>query len=152
VLPCLLLISFYGPALNLSEETAGYSFQLEDGSAVSFLTGRDSSSIVFRYGTQDSIYLEYPGETVHDSRSLFSTSSYERNGGAENEGMYTYTVSFTVNDSIVTVYDDYYAPDSLYSTGISIAFDTTLVLDEEGIYSTRNGTLSLFLNNCFSLE
>lgn len=148
----LVLMALYGPSLELSGEEAGYSFQLEDSSVVSFLTGAQNKYIVFRYGFPDSILFEFPEDTSSSSWDMFSFESYYRMGGEQNEGMEIHSIIFSSNDTLVEVYDDYYSVGSEYITGIRITEGTNVILQKTGVFDSRNGSLNQFLNNFRSRE
>jgi len=143
----LLMLVLYGPSMELPGEEVGYSFQLEDNSTVSFLTGPQDDYIIFRYGLPDSIILEFPENASFDSWDCFSSDSYTRHGGEQNDGMVISTISFTMNDSLIEVYDDYYSVGALYSTGIRISVGTQTIFQGTGVFGSRIGSLNQFLNN-----
>ncbi|MCD4706748.1 MAG: hypothetical protein K8S62_03320 [Candidatus Sabulitectum sp.] len=148
----LTLLALYGPYLELPGEAVGYSFQLEDNSVVSFLTGAQNNYIIFRYGLPDSIYLEFPEDASSDSWDCFSANTYTRHGEEQNDGMTIATIAFTMNDSLIEVYDNYYSVGSVYSTGIRITVGTNTFFQETGVFDSRIGNLSQFLNNFYSWE
>ncbi len=147
-----MIIALYGPSLELPGEEVGYSFQLEDSSAVSFLTGPHNEYIIFRFGFPDSIYLEFPEEASSDSWGCFLIDSYSRHGGEQNDGMSVNTISFAVNDSHIEVYDDYYSVGPEYTTGIRITEENSVIFQKQGVFASRTGSLVLFLNIFQSLE
>ncbi len=138
----LLLMAFLNISLKIAGEEVGYSFQTEDGSVVSFLTGPQNEYIVFRFGSPHSILLEFPHELSSSSWDQFSCSSYFRPGGEQNEGLEIYTINFLLNDTLVEVYDNYYSVGPVYEMGIRITVGPDTLLQRTGVFDSRVGSMN----------
>lgn len=102
-----------------------FSFKLKSGKTALLLKGENDSYIVYRFGTNRKIELEYPAELNTDSWQKFTYSYYFRGGGKENAGLDLNYVSFENNGYSYKLYDEYSAEDDSRHTGI-------LVTDAEG--------------------
>lgn len=143
----LVLMVFPGSSLELTGEEAGYSFQTEDGFVVSFLNGFQNEYIVFRFASVDSILLEFPQKLSSSSWDQFSCSSYFRHGGEQNEGLEIYSITFLLNDSLVEVYENYYAVGPVYETGIIITTGQDTVYHGTGVFDSRVGSMNQIQNS-----
>jgi len=137
----LVLMVLLDPSLRMTGEDTGYSFQTQDGLTVSFLTGSQNEYIVFRFGSPDSILLEFPKELSNSSWGQFSCSSYFRPGGEQNEGLEIYSINFLLNDTLVEVYDNYYSAGPVYENGITITVGPDTVLQRTGVFDSRVGSM-----------
>ena len=148
----LLLMAFLDTSLKISGEDVGYSFQTEDGSVVSFLTGSQNEYMVFRFGSPHSILIEFPHDVASSSWDQFSYSSFFRHGGEQNEGLEIYTITFLLNDSLIEVYENYYAAGPVYETGIIITAGQDTVYHGTGVFDSRVGSMNQIQNSFYQRE
>lgn len=124
---------------------------------VSFLAGgnhkivlaKDTSDsyLVFRFGTVDSIFIEYPGLSA-DSRGRFRYSYYLRGGGTANEGLDLNTLCFTDGASLYALYCHYSAADDQPHCGLKITGSINgITRDFTGIAGSVTGNLSVLRNS-----
>jgi len=149
----LLLLSVlclqYGTNLEMQNETICYSFLLSESSSISILAANDKEYISFRYGYPDSVYLEFRDFLPVD---LFTGDYYVRNGGLGNSGIELTTIYYSDNNTMIEVYDGYFAENDNFATGIIVTVDTVTVLDSEGLYFSRRGSLVQFFNDWIDNE
>lgn len=101
-----------------------YAFDMEDGLHLSLAKASDDSYLVYRYGTQEDIQLEFPKD-LSKSWSSFTYSHYLKGGGLENEGLEENLLRFNIGDLAYTVQDVYYAPEDWYYPALSISNEST---------------------------
>ncbi|MEA3266113.1 MAG: hypothetical protein U9P42_04130 [Candidatus Fermentibacteria bacterium] len=148
----LLLMAFLDTSLKIYGEEVGYSFQTEDGSVVSFITGSQNEYMVFRFGSPHSILIEFPHEVSSSSWDQFSYSSYFRPGGEQNEGLEIYTITFLLNDSLIEIYETFYAVGPVYETGIIITAGQDTVYHGTGVFDSRVGSMNQIQNSFHQRE
>ena len=79
-------------------ETLIISFKLKkSGKLVTVCRDTNHKYLVYRFGTKDSIELQYPAILDMTSWKKFSYSGYFRHGGKENAGLYDYALDFENN-------------------------------------------------------
>ncbi|NOS86384.1 MAG: hypothetical protein HOP31_14700, partial [Ignavibacteria bacterium] len=84
----ILVISFPAFAQLVKKgETEIFRFKTNAGKTAVICKGGDESYLVYRFGTNSKIELQYPAELNESSWELFTYSNYFRGGGMENEGM-----------------------------------------------------------------
>jgi hypothetical protein len=141
LIPVIAATSGFDEHLSLEGELVVFSFGTADGKVLSLCVGEGEEYIVYRFGTQDEVELQYPADPGPDSWDHFHYSFYFRGGGPENEGMDLQYLGFENRDVTYTVYDEYYSPDETISVGVRVVADGKEV-DIRGISGTRYGSLS----------
>lgn len=130
---------------QLRNENILFSFQTKKNKILTICIDKDQKYIVYRYGTDKKVELEYPKKKDKSSFAQFEYSGWERGGGVQNEGIQLDYLSFTESNFKYVVYNTYYAVGDRYRTGIKIInTENSKVVDVEGIYQTINGTLRDF--------
>ncbi|MBE2218416.1 MAG: hypothetical protein IAE90_09445 [Ignavibacteria bacterium] len=132
----LLLFIFSAPVFSQliqSGEELIFSFKLKSGKSAVLLKGENESYLVYRFGTNKKIELEYPAELNVASWQNFTYSYYFRGGGKENAGLDLNYVTFENNGFTYKLYDEYSAEDESRNTGV-------LVTDTEGKERDITGT------------
>ena len=123
------------------------SFQTDNGRQAFVVKDKENKYISYRYGTKDSIELEYPG-TEQDSWKRFGYSYYLRGGGKANDGMDLNYLHFSNRGYRYMIYQTYYAADQRSEVGIRITnAKTGRVTNIKGKRKTRKGTLIDFRDN-----
>lgn len=87
---------------------------------VSICEGEKDKYLVYRYGTPEEIELQYPEKLDYSSWSLFDFHGYSRGGGAENDAMGNYFISFKNHGVGYTVSQGWRLTEDDYSLNISI--------------------------------
>ncbi len=77
-----------------------------NGKLLSLCVSANPSYIVYRFGRQGKVELEYPSN-MEDSWNSFAYSYYLRGGGADNEPLDINYLSFTIGKYTYEVYDEY---------------------------------------------
>jgi len=124
----LLLFIFSAPVFSQliqDGEEVIFSFKLKSGKSAVLLKGENESYLVYRFGTNKNIELEYPTELSAESWQKFTYSYYFRGGGKENAGLDLNYVAFENIGYSYKLYDEYSAEDDSRHTGV-------LVTDTEG--------------------
>jgi hypothetical protein len=132
----LFLLGFSAPVFSQliqSDEEVIFSFKLKSGKYAVLLKGNNESYLVYRFGTNKKVELEYPAELNTASWQKFTYSYYYRGGGKENAGLDLNYVTFETNGFTYKLYDEYSAEDDSRNTGV-------LVTDTEGKERDITGT------------
>ncbi len=121
----LLLILFISAAsvnsqLLLKGETELFRFKTKTGKTAIICTGENDSYILYRFGTNNKIELEYPASKNNDSWQLFTYSYYYRGGGKENAGLDLNYLTFENNGYVYKLYQEYSAEDNSETAGILV--------------------------------
>ncbi len=95
------------------------------------------------------MYLEFRDFLPVD---LFIGDYYVRNGGARNSGIELTTLHYSDSNTVIEVYDGYFAEEDNFATGIVVTVDSIIVIDREGLYSSRKGSLVQFFNDWIDIE
>jgi hypothetical protein len=125
----------------LKDEILIISFKTANGKKMSLTREKNYKYIVYRYGTNKKIELEYP-EKTEDSWRKFKYSFYFRGGGKQNEGMDINKLTFINNNSKYEIYHDYTAGGEEYTLGIRVTdlkAGKSFIL--KGKEKTQNGSL-----------
>lgn len=122
ILTCVKSVS----SNSKNEEIVVFSFKTHANKTVSISIGAVDSIeyIVYRFGTDSAIELEYPG-TKSGSFAKFTYSYYMRGGEKENEGIDLNYLEFCNNDYVYTLYQEYSAVDNTNQVGIKIRNEKT---------------------------
>lgn len=140
----LLLICFSAPAfsqLTQNGEEIIFSFKLKSGKTAVLLKGENESYIVYRFGTNKNIELEYPIVLSAESWQKFTYSYYYRGGGKENAGLDLNYVTFENNGFTYKLYDEYSAEDDSRNTGVLVTDTEGKELDITGTKGSAKGSL-----------
>jgi len=125
----------------LNNETVVFSFNTQNGKHVTLARDKSNSYIVYRYGTPDSVELEFP-EKSKESWKKFKYAWYLRGGGAANAGMDLNYFYFTTNGYRYYIYDVYYAEEKKYGIGVGVTdLKTNKTITIRGVKKTQKGTL-----------
>lgn len=143
----------YEPLINNNENVL-LSFVIKNSTDIlTIATAKDNSYIVYRFGKQDSIELEYP-EDKSDSWDKFVYSNYSRtigNIGDENLKLNLNYLEFSLNDSTYRVYDSYSDEVSTAFVGVTVTDrsngDNFSSIDLQAIQNSKIGSLSNLQKN-----
>jgi hypothetical protein len=103
-----------------NDEEVVYSFRTsEEQKVVTLCINNEKDYIIFRYGTQDKIEIEYP-DISDDSWNNFAYCYYLRGGGPENEGLDLNFLTFKSKEYSYILYEKYYAPENDHQYGLVI--------------------------------
>ena len=143
----LSAVSAFGQGYLLPNEELIFSFSTQKGKKVTLNKDKNNQYIIYRYGSDKKIELEFPSKSASSWKS-FNYSFYLRGGGSQNEGMDLNYVYFTNNNYQYIIYDTYYAVGEKHSIGIKIIdLKTKKTTDIKGNIKTRKGTLIDFRDN-----
>lgn len=143
----LLILAACAPSEIVSEilpqleETVIFSFSLEDGRQVYLFTGENDEYLAFSLGTADSLEYQYPAEPDSTSWQLFDYSCYLRGGGPGNMGMDLNWLTFEIDGTIYTLYDEYCSEDESRSAGLRMESSDNGEVDLEAIPASVTGSL-----------
>ncbi len=137
--------------LLTSGETVVVSFviqdALEDDAAkiLTVATAEDDSYIVYRFGEQDNIEIEYPKDKS-DSWDKFRYSNYSRNISNDSFKLHLNYLEFSHEDVSYRVYDSFSEEAAITFVGVTVtkhssgdAFD---VVDVQAVSSSKIGSLT----------
>lgn len=144
ILLILFTCSLSSQNLTLENEVNIFSFKTEKGKIVSLSIEKDSLYIVYRFGTEEKVELEFP-EKNKQSWKKFKFNSYNRGGGKENAGMEIYNVMFENNGFKYVLFTSYHAEDDSNEIGIHV-INSKIDKDVriKGKIETQNGSLYEF--------
>lgn len=132
--------------LDLGNEEIVYSFKTAKGKSVVLCLNLDRDYIVYRYGTDEKVELEFP---LHKNESSFQQFKYYylfRGGGPGNEGMDLNYIVFRSGNFKYIIYDEITTDNS--QCGIKgVNLTTGKETDIKGVFKTRTGTLTDFRTN-----
>lgn len=140
----LLLSNFhlYGQKYVLENENIIYSFQTNNGKIMTLCSEKNGHYIVYRFGTKNSIELEYPNSKDTSSWSKFEYSNYLRGGGIQNEGIDLNYVAFTVEKTKYVIFDNYFSLNEKYEIGIKVIdLSNNKTIKISGNKQTQKGAL-----------
>jgi hypothetical protein len=125
-----ILISLYSThtwsseAISISlcnpEERVIISFKIENKSKYASICSKEDTYITYRYGSQKNIELEYPNILNKTSWNRFKFYGYSRAGGARNDAMGDYSLSFTNHETQYTIIQSWRDMDKEYNIGILV--------------------------------
>ncbi len=126
-----------------------FSFKIANSnkSASICISKNQQDYIIYRYGTEDKIELEYPVKT-DDSWSLFTYSYYLRGGGPDNIGLDLNYLSFKNDGYTYVLYEEYDSESDIPLIGIKVTNqETNEETDIPGDSNSMNGTLISLRDN-----
>ncbi|MCD6010687.1 MAG: hypothetical protein K0Q79_549 [Flavipsychrobacter sp.] len=132
----------YGLLKKANEEVILGFKLLNSNKTVLLCRQKENKYIVYRFGTNDNVELEYPAAPDTRSWKLFTYHGYSRGGGIANEAMEDYWISFKNNGVEYTIYEDWYIGDGSSHLGISIK-DGKKEINLKAKLSSKTGTLGL---------
>lgn len=132
---CLFLFAklSFGQQYLFPNEEVIFSFETAKGKKMVLAKDKKDGYIIYRFGTDKKIELEYPKEKNKESWNKFTYSHYSRGGGVQNLAMDITSIYFQIGNFDYAVYDDYYSEGNEYTTGIIV---TDLITNKE---TTING-------------
>ncbi|MEO8514632.1 MAG: hypothetical protein ABI543_13815 [Ignavibacteria bacterium] len=122
----VLIIALFISSLQIfsqlvkENETMIFSFKTKSGKTAVLCRGSNESYIVYRFGTNKNVELEYPASLDNTSWQKFTYSYYFRGGGKKNAGQDLNYVSFQNNGYNYEIYDEYYSEDESTDAGIIV--------------------------------
>lgn len=137
-----IFISFLSNAQDyiLENEELIFSFNTKKGKKLVLAKDKENEYIVYRFGTNEKIELEYP-EKNKESWSKFTYGHYLRGGGIQNSGMELESIFFQINNFEYTIYKNYHSEDNSFETGVKVknVLDNKII-DIVGKYKTIKGS------------
>jgi hypothetical protein len=79
-----------------------------------------NSYLVYRFGTEDHLELEYPSVLDTTSWKLFKYNGYLRGGGVQNAAMSEYSVSFVNNGTTYKIFQKASVEDNSQEVGLIV--------------------------------
>lgn len=142
-----LSITSIGQNYVRSNEEVIFRFITTEGRQAYLVKDTSNKYIVYRYGTNTNIELEYP-EQNSESWKKFTYSYNLRGGGVQNEGMDLNYISFINHGVQYVLYYTYFAVGNKVGVGIKVIDQTkSKKTDIKGIPKTRKGSLTEFRDN-----
>lgn len=132
--------------LDLGNEEIVYSFKTEKGKSVVLCVTIDKDYMIYRYGTDEKVELEFPNILNETSFTRFKYYYLHRGGGPQNAGMDMNYIVFKNGSYKYVIYDE--IDEDVTHCGIRVTDEKTgKTTDIKGIFSTRTGTLTDFRTN-----
>ncbi len=126
-------------------EKVVFAFQLKNLKWISVCKEKNGDYIVYRFGNQNKIELQYPGILDSTSWQQFTFQGYSRGGGKQNAAMRFGFLGFYNNEVHYEVYDSWNAEDDRESCGIWIERDNKTI-ELKGNLKSRKGSLVELIN------
>ena len=101
--------------------------------------------MVYRFGTKDKVELQYPAVLNLASWKAFKYSGYSRGGGRRNLAMEMHSLSFSNNQVVYKIRDDWEAEHNENSASIIINANRKK-MELAGRASSKNGSLGLLMD------
>jgi len=118
-----------------------FSFQIKGKEKyVSICEGKGGSYLVYRFGSPKAIELSFPDQKDGTSWKAFAFNGYQRPGGATNDGMGDYSLSFSKGAYTYTVFQQWRDSDKSYDIGVLVVSPKKSI-SIHGIEETQSGTL-----------
>lgn len=131
----------------LPNEEVVFSFKTKKGKRMVLAKDKNNEYIIYRFGTQKKIELEYPSVKDKSSWDKFTYSYYHRGGGVQNAGMELNSLFFQYENFEYVVYYDYHAEGARVEIGTLITdLKTNKDIDVKGIYKSIKGDLTEIFN------
>lgn len=134
-------VSSVSAQLLLKGETEVFRFKTKSGKTAIICKGENESYIVYRFGTNKKVELEYPSAKNNDSWQLFTYSYYFRGGGKENAGLDLNYLSFENNGYTYKLYQENSAEDNSESAGILVTGANGIETDFKAVKNSVKGSL-----------
>lgn len=133
----------YDEDLCLKDEAVIFSFRtIGSGKVLSIIKGKNDSYIVYRYGVNTNIELEFP-EDKSNSWQTFLYTYYLRGGGAANAGVDNNDLYFINGDHRYQVYENYDATEDKTYVGVKVMSRSDgKTTDIKGSSSSMTGSLT----------
>lgn len=122
-------------------ETVIFSFTTKSGKSAVLASGKENNYIVYRYGTDNYVEMEYPSTLDNSSWQIFTYGYYFRGGGKMNAGMDLNYVIFENNGYNYKIYNEYYAEDESIANGILVTTSKGKETNLKGINTSVEGSL-----------
>lgn len=130
--------------LTLKNEITIFSFKTKKGKIVSLSKDKDNKYIIYRFGTEKKVELEYPEKNI-ESWKKFKYNSYVRGGGIQNAGMEIYDVLFENKGFQYILFETYHAENEAYEVGLYVInIKNNKEVRISGKIETQKGGLSGF--------
>ena len=142
----LLITKFcFAQQYLLNNEEVIFSFITKKGKKMVLARDKDDEYIIYRFGTEKKIELEYP-EKNKESWRKFTYFYFGKPGGPENGGMYCRAVNFKIDGYRYEVYDNVhlFEEGDDYRRGILITNEQTSKAKKIVAYESIEGTLEGF--------
>lgn len=121
-------------------EEVVFAFEVKDQKWVSVCRSKTGEYLVYRFGTQNKIELEYPSILDSTSWNKFTFNGYSRGGGKDNAALRFAYLEFNNNDIEYEIYDLWNSEDDISTCGIWIR-PNTKPTDLRGNLKSRKGAL-----------
>ena len=89
----------------LSNEKLIFSFRTEKNKILTICTDTNNKYIVYRFGSENEVELQYPKMLDSTSWDNFYYYNYHRGGGIDNAGMDEASLSFIINNFNYKIYE-----------------------------------------------
>lgn len=137
-----LVISFPAFAQLIKKgESEIFRFKTNGGKTALICKGENESYLVYRFGTNSNVELQYPAELNELSWQLFTYSYYFRGGGKENAGLDLNYLTFTNNGYTYKIYQEYSAEDNSENAGIIVTDNDMKETDIKAVKKSVKGSL-----------
>ena len=133
------------PYLLPNEKTL-FSFHTTKNKILSLCVDTNKQYIVYRFGSEKEIELQFPSRLDSTSWDKFYYYNYHRGGGAQNSGIDEATISFTTNEFIYRINDSWAIDKNGEHESIGIEIDDLSTVNDRdyiinGIQQSKKGSL-----------
>lgn len=137
-----LVISFPAFAQLIKKgESEIFRFKTNGGKTAVICKGENESYLVYRFGTNSNVELQYPAELNELSWQLFAYSYYFRGEGKENAGLDLNYLTFTNNGYTYKIYQEYSSEDNSEKAGVIVTSMDINDTDFKAVKNTIKGSL-----------
>ena len=117
-----------------------FSFQLKNKKWVGVCKEKNDKYIVYRFGTNNKVELQYPVHLDSTSWQQFTFQGYIRGGGKQNAAMRFGYLYFYNNNINYEVYDIWNSEDDKEKCGVSVKLNKQTI-EMQGNLKSRKGSL-----------
>lgn len=132
-----------GKSLCTSNEQIIFSFDTKNAKSLSICKGKLDEYLVYRYGSDSKIELQFPREIDSNSWKNFDFSGMSRAGGKANAGFGAYSLSFGIGISSYSVFQEWDDDEGTYNIGVTVNVGKNKPIKIVGLKQTQEGSLVL---------
>lgn len=143
------LISLAQAKYLLPNEEIVFTFRTQKGKIMMLAKDKANAYLVYRFGSEKSVELEFPEKKDKESFEKFKYSYVMRGGGKMNAAIDLNYVAFVSGDFKYVIYDTYFSESNTYAIGVRVLKPTNdeLIVNIKGKYKTSKGNIVDFRFN-----
>jgi hypothetical protein len=146
IVPLISAAFFYVNAtaenICLKNETIIFSFATKTKKIMSLCKEKDAKYLVYKFGKEDHIELQFPQNLNNNSWKSFQFSGIDRPGGKANAGFGQYSIGFKTGATEYEIFQVWDDEENTYGIGINVSSGGK-VTKINGIKKTQEGSLVL---------